>query len=82
MTLELGGRARAVTFVVGYAPTNTQAVGRRYAFWTALDRVVKQVPEREQLFVLMNANARTGGRGGGRLGSEEIGAYGPRYSQR
>ena len=28
MTLELCGRARAVTFVVGYAPTNTRSVGK------------------------------------------------------
>ena len=79
VTLELCGRARAVTFVVGYAPTDTQSVGKKNAFWTALERVVKEVPEHEQLFVLMDANARTGRRGGGKLGSEEckvLGAYG------
>ena len=40
---------------------------------------MKEVPEHEQLFVLMDANARTGRRGGGKLGSEEykvLGAYG------
>ena len=81
-TLELCGRARAVTFVVGYAPTNTQSVGKKNAFWTALERVAKEVPEHEQLFVLMDANARTGRRGGGKLGSEEfkvLGAYGRDY---
>ena len=79
VTLELCGRARAVTFVVGYAPTDTQFVGRKNAFWTALERAVKEVPEHEQLFVLMDANARTGRRGGGKLGSEECkfrGTYG------
>ena len=79
VTLELCGRARAATFVVGYAPTDTQSVGEKNAFWTALERVVKEVPEHEQLFVLMDANARTGRRGGGKLGSEEckvLGAYG------
>ena len=78
VTLELCGRARAVTFVVGYAPTNTQSVGKR----TSLERVVKEVPEHGQLFVLMDANARTGRRGGGKLGSEEckvLGAYGRDY---
>ena len=78
-TLELCGRARAVTFIVGYAPIDTQSVGKKHAFWTALERVVKEVPEHEQLFVLMDANAHTGGRGGGKLGSEEckvLGAYG------
>ena len=40
---------------------------------------MKEVPEHEQLFVLMDANARTGRRGGGKLESEEckaLGAYG------
>ena len=49
------------------------------AFWTVLERVVKEIPEHEQLFVLMDANARTGRRGGGKLESEEckvLGAYG------
>ena len=71
VTLELCGRARAVAFVVGYAPTDTRSVGKKNAFWTALERVVKEAPEHEQLFVLMDANARTGRRGGGKLGSEE-----------
>ena len=68
-----------MTFVVGYAPTDTQSVGKKHALWTARERVVKEVPEHEQLFVLMDANARTGRRGGGKLGSEEckvLGAYG------
>ena len=68
-----------MTFVVGYAPTGTQSVGEKHAFWTALERVVKEVPEHEQLLVLMDANARTGRRGGGMLGSEEckvLGAFG------
>ena len=79
VTLELCGRAQAVTFVVGYAPTDTQPVGKKNAFWTALESVVKEVSEHEQLFVLMDANARTGRRGGRKLGSEEckvLGAYG------
>ena len=79
VTLELCGRAQAVTFVVGYAPTDTQSLRKKNAFWTALERIVKEVPEHEQLFVLMDANARAGRRGGGKLGSEEckvLGAYG------
>ena len=79
VTLEMCGRARAVTFVVGYAPTDTQSVGKENVFWTSLKRVVKEVLENEQLFVLMDANARTGRRGGGKLGSKEckvLGAYG------
>ena len=77
--LELHGRVRAVTFVVGYAPTDTKSVGKKNAFWTALERVVKEMPEHEQLFVLMDANARTGRWGGGKLRNEEckvLGTYG------
>ena len=51
VTLELRGRARVVTFVVGYGPTNTQSVGEKHAFWTALERVVKRGLGHEQLFV-------------------------------
>ena len=32
VTLELCGRARAVTFVVGYASTDTRSVGKKNAF--------------------------------------------------
>ena len=66
-----------MTFVVGYAPTDTQSVGKKNAFCTVLERVVKEVLEHEQLFV--DANARTGRRRGGKMGSEECkvhGAYG------
>ena len=42
VTLELYGRARAVTIVVGYTPTDTQSVGKNHAFWTALKRVVRK----------------------------------------
>ena len=62
VTLKLHGRARAVMFAVGYAPRDTQSVGKKDPFWTALERLVKEVPEHEQLFVLMDANARTGRR--------------------
>ena len=68
-----------MTFVVRYAPTDSQSVGEKYAFWTALERVVIGVPEHGQKFMLMDANARTGRRGGGKLRSEEckvLGAYG------
>ena len=71
VTLELCGRARAVTFVVEYTPTDNQFIGKKHAFWTALERAVKEVPEHEQLFVLIDAHARTGRREGGKLGSEE-----------
>ena len=72
VTLELRGRARAVMFFVAYAPTETQnASSNKYACWTTLDIAVKEVPRHEQLFVLMDANARTGKREKGGLGSKD-----------
>ena len=58
------GRAKAVTFVVAYAPTETQDSEKKFTFWTALDKVVAEVPAHEQLSVLMDANGRTERRGG------------------
>ena len=62
VTLELHGRAKAVTFVVAYAPPKTHNVSNTHAFWTILNKAVEEVPRHEQLFVLMDANARTGRR--------------------
>ena len=79
VTLELRGRAKAVSFVVAYAPTETQNARNKHSFWTSLDRVVEEVPKHEQLFVLMDANARTGRREKGQVGSKDskiVGAYG------
>ena len=79
VTLELRGRAKAVTFVVAYAPTETQNANNKNAFWTSLDRVVEEVPKHEQLFVLIDANAYTGKREKGQVGSKDskiLGAYG------
>ena len=77
--LELRGRAKAVTFFVAYAATERHDASYKHAFWTTLDRAVKDVPRHEQLFVLMDANARTGRREKGGLGSKDnkiLGAYG------
>ena len=79
VTLELRGRAKVVTFFVAYAPTETQNARYKHAFWTTLDRAVKEVPRHEQLFVLMDANARIGRREKGGVGSKDntiLGAYG------
>ena len=59
VTRELRGRAKAVTSFVAYAPTEIHDASKKHAFWTTLDRAVKDVPRHEQLFVLMDANART-----------------------
>ena len=71
VTLELRGRAKAVTFFVGYAPTETHNASNKHAFWTTLDRAVKEVPRHEQLFMLMDDNARTGRREKGGVRSKD-----------
>ena len=79
VTLELRGQAKAVTFLVAYAPTETQKASYKQACWTSLNRAVKEVPKHEQLFVLMDANARTGRREKGQVRSKDnkiLGAYG------
>ena len=78
VTLELRGRAKAVTFFVAYAPTKTHNASNKHAFWTTLGRAVNEVPRHEQLLVLMDVNARTGRRENGRVGSKDykvLGAY-------
>ena len=61
-------------------PTDsTRDYAKKRSFWTAFDRAVNKVPKHEQLYILMDANARTGRRGGKGLGSEHyevLGAYG------
>ena len=37
VTLELRGRAKAVTFFVAYAPTETHNASNKHAFWTTLN---------------------------------------------
>ena len=79
VTLELRGRAKVVPFFVAYAPTETQNASNKDAFWTTLDRAVEEIPRHEQLFVLIDANARTGSREKGGVGSKDnkkLSAYG------
>ena len=44
VALELRGRVKAVTFFVAYAPTETQNASNKHAFWTTVNRAVKEVP--------------------------------------
>ena len=62
-------------FIVGYAPTLDKSSENDY-FWSSLDEVVKGVPSRDHLLVLMDANARTGMGGIGWTESKVLGAYG------
>ena len=76
-----GGWGYTVTFRTSLrsCPTETQNVSNKHAFWTTLDRATGEVPQREQLFVVMDTNARTGRRKKSGMGSKNNripGAYG------
>ena len=76
MTFNLTGKSNAVTFVVAYGPTDTVSKTReqKHVFWADLESAVSRVPSSDYLFVLIDANARTGVR----MGEEDckvIGAY-------
>ena len=77
MTFYLTGKFNAVTFVMAYGPTDTVSNTREQkdVFWADLESAVSRVPSSDYLFVLIDANARTGVR----MGEEDckvIGAYG------
>ena len=46
--------------MVGYAPTEPSDSEKKRAFWHRLDSLVQRIPKKECIFVLMDANARTG----------------------
>jgi len=79
MRFETTDECAAINFVVAYAPTEaSKAVEPKRVFWETLGDLVDRVPRKEYLFVLMDANARTGMRegGGGDSGNKVLGAYG------
>ena len=66
------------TFIVGYALTETAATCHKCKFWNELRSTVAEVPASDHLILMMEANARTGGKGeGGGVGDGRIlGPYG------
>ena len=64
--------------MVAYAPTEDAAEGEKAKYMAAPNSTVEPVLAREHVFVLTDANARTGkrGEGGGETGSKVLGAYG------
>ena len=65
--------------MVAYAPSEEAPEGQKAKYMAALNCTVASVPAREYVFVLTDANARTGnrGEGGGKTGSKVLDAYGP-----
>ena len=74
--IQFKGKSNGVSFIVGYAPTLDKSTREKYYFVCSLDEVVKGVPSRDHLLVLMDANARTSMRGIGWTDSKVLGAYG------
>ena len=77
MNFNLTGKPNAITFIVVYGPTGTVSNTRQHkdVFWADLESTVSRVPSSDYLFILVDANARTGVR----MGEEDckvIGAYG------
>ena len=77
MTFNLTGKSNAVPFVVAYGPTDTvsNTWEQKYVFWADLENDVSREPSSDYLFVLIDANGRTGVR----MGEEDCkvtGAYG------
>ena len=71
-------KSNFVTFVVAYAPTEEAPEGQEAKYMAALNCTVASMPAREYVFVLTDANARTGkrGKGGEETDSKMLGAYG------
>ena len=78
MRFEISGQSGAVNFISAHAPTEVNKDETKQAFGDRLDSLVQWIPAKECLYVLMDANARTGRRiEGESLQDEEIlGTYG------
>ena len=62
MRFEISGQSGAINFISAYAPTEVTEDETKQAFWDRLDSLVQRIPAKECLYVLMDANARTGRR--------------------
>ena len=78
LKVRISIKSSFVTFVVAYAPTEEAPEGQKAKYMAALNCTVASMPTREYVFVLTDANARTGKRGqcGGEADSKVLGAYG------
>ena len=78
MRFEMSGQHQIVNFVVGHAPTELSYSEKKRAFWHRLGSLVRRIPPKECIFVLMDADARTDGmiEGERTEGDRVLGAYG------
>ena len=77
MRFELTSECAAVKLVVAYAPTEANPnADLKEVFWKELGHLVKQIPSKELLFALIDANARSGKRMEKCDDGKVLGAYG------
>ena len=77
MRFKLTCECAAVNLVFAYAPTGANPnADLKEVFWKKSGHLVKQIPTKELLFVLIDLNARTGKRMEGCDGSRVLGGYG------
>ena len=71
-------KSNFVTFVVAYVPAEEAPEGQKGKYMAALNCTVASVPAREYVFILTDANVRTGkrGEGGGETDIKVLGANG------
>ena len=77
MRFESTGECAAVNLVAAYAPSEANPNAElKEVLWKKLGHLVQQIPSKELLFVLMDANERTGKRMEGCDDGRVLGAYG------
>ena len=78
LKVRISVKSYFVTFVVAYAPTEEAPEGQKAKYMAALDCIVASVLAWEYVFVLTDANARTGkrGEGGGETDSKVLSVCG------
>ena len=73
---NLKGKSNGISWVVAYDPTDDhKAVRDEDRSWATLGSTVAEAPNGEHLPVLMNAKARTGERGEGRVDDKMLGTF-------
>ena len=62
MRFEISSQSGAVNSISAYAPTEVSKDETKQAFWDRLDSLVQRISAKGCVYVLMDANARTGRR--------------------
>lgn len=60
MRFEVKGQREAVNSVAAYAPTDSSTPETKQVFWNRLNNLIERIPRKECVYVLKDANSRTG----------------------